>query len=73
MIEIKNGKNGKKLKKEIAILKLKFKDVELRPCHGDEDLRQKDSDLATLRREIYSLEKKVNRFPTFIPCLRARQ
>ena len=48
MIEIKN-KNGKKLKKEIEMLKVKFRDVELRPCHGDEDLRQKDSDLATLR------------------------
>lgn len=72
MTELKEEKSRKKLKKEISILKIKFRDIELRPCYGDEDLKQKDSDLALLRQEIYKLEKEVNQFAIFIPCLKLR-
>jgi hypothetical protein len=72
MAEIKEEKDRKKLRKEINTMKMKFRDIELRPCYGDEDLKKKDSDLTILRQEIYKLEKEVNQFPVFIPCLKFR-
>ena len=60
------------IQKEISILKAEFRSTELRPCYGDADLMKKDSDLASLRQEIYRLEKEVNQFAVYIPCLRSR-
>ena len=65
-------KDSKKIKKKVNILRMKFRDIELRPCHGDKDLRQKDYDLTKLRQEIHRLEKEINQFAILIPCLGTR-
>ncbi|MFC1867288.1 hypothetical protein ACFL0H_04050 [Thermodesulfobacteriota bacterium] len=61
-----NQKSVKRIQKEITRLKEEFKKLEIRPCQGDADIRKKDLDLLTLRREIYELEKEANQFAVFI-------
>lgn len=62
MNEKKNRKRIiKKIQKEIDKLKEDFKRMELRPCHGDADLRQKEKDLEALKEKIRALEKDRDR------------
>ena len=69
MFRFTRVKTRKDVKREINLLKQKFKTVELQPCYGDADLRQKENDLSTLWGEIFNLEKEINNFA--FPVLRA--
>ncbi|MFC1532755.1 hypothetical protein ACFL7M_05260 [Thermodesulfobacteriota bacterium] len=52
---------------ESGIHKLKglLNKIELRPCQGDADLKQKDEEIKMLKRAIYDLEKETNLFEIF--------
>ena len=58
--------NLKEARKELLKLKALLKNIELRPCRGDADLRQKEKEIKMLEREIYDLEKETNRLVLFI-------
>jgi hypothetical protein len=51
-------KTVKQIQKEIEKLRDEYKKMELRPCHGDLDLVQRDKDLGVLKDKIYALEKE---------------
>ena len=51
-------KTVKQIQKEIERLRDEYKKMELRPCHGDSDLVQRDIDLGLLKNKIYALEKE---------------
>ena len=69
MFRLGKMKERKEVKREISLLKQQFKVVELQPCYGDADLRQKENDLTRLWEEIYNLEKEINNFA--FPVLQA--
>lgn len=48
----------KELKKEIEKLRDEYEKIELRPCQGDTDLRQRENELEILKSKIYELEKE---------------
>ena len=60
-------KNLKRIKKELERLKEAYKDVELRPCHGDAELEQKSADFKMLKNEIYELERDINQLVLLLP------
>ena len=60
MTDKKSQKDIKKIKKELYRLKEILKKLELRPCQGDRDLKQKDEEVEILNREIYDLGKETN-------------
>ena len=60
MTDKKSQKDIKKIKKELYRLKEILKKLELRPCQGDRDLKQKDEEVEILNREIYDLVKETN-------------
>ena len=60
MTDKKSQKDIKKIKKELYRLKETLKKLELRPCQGDRDLKQKDEEVEILNREIYNLVKETN-------------
>ena len=62
IIEMKANKN---IQKEIKRLRDELKKVELRPCSGDLELKQKEKDFSTLKREIYEMEREANQFELF--------
>ena len=62
MFRLRKENARKDVKREINLLKQQFKTVELQPCYGDADLRQKESDLSRLWEEIHNLEKEINHF-----------
>ena len=66
MVNKKDQKTVKKIQKEIAVLKEDLKKIELRPCQGDADIKQKDQEMLDLKREIYELEKEANQYAIFI-------
>ena len=51
-------KTVKVIQKEIEKLRDEYKKTELRPCHGDTDLRQRENELEILKSKIYELEKE---------------
>ncbi len=69
MFRLGKMKVRKEVKREISLLKQQFKVVELQPCYGDADLRQKENDLTRLWEEIHNLEKEINHFA--FPVLQA--
>ena len=62
MFRLGKMKERKDVKREISLLKQQFKTVELQPCYGDADLKQKENDLTRLWEEIFNLEKEINHF-----------
>ena len=60
MTDKKSQKDSKKIKKELFRLKEILKKLEIRPCQGDRDLKQKDEEVEILNREIYDLVKETN-------------
>jgi chromosome segregation ATPase len=52
----------KELKKEIEKLRDEYERIELRPCQGDTDLRQRENELEILKSKIYELEKERDTF-----------
>ena len=59
-------KNIKKIQKEIEKLKRHMNKVELQPCHGDAELKEKEQTIKALKREIYELETEANQFAMFV-------
>lgn len=59
----------KRIQKEITRLKVEFKKIELRPCHGDEDLKKKNEELISLKKEIYELEKAANQLSIYMSSM----
>ena len=59
-------KKLKRIQKEIGRFKGELKKMELRPCHGDAELRQKEEDLKIMKREIYELEKEANQLAMYM-------
>jgi len=62
MIDKKTQKKLKQIKKEISQLQKEIKRLKFRPCQNDSDLKQKDTDIKTLRQKIYELEKEHGRY-----------
>jgi hypothetical protein len=58
-------KAGKKIHKEIKRLREELNKVELRPCGGDLELKQKEEEILKLKRDIYELEREANKFELF--------
>ena len=55
----KNAKQRiKKLNKKIQEFEKAYHRMEMRPCKGDKDLKQKDIDLRMLREQIHALERE---------------
>jgi chromosome segregation ATPase len=52
----------KELQKEIEKLRDEYQKVEIRPCRGDADLRQRQNELEILKSKIYELEKERDTF-----------
>ena len=59
-IKIKDGD------KYLIKLREKLNAVELRPCKGDADLKQKDEEIKALKQEIYQIEKENNQITPFM-------
>ena len=66
MMNKKSRKHIKEAQKELHRFKDLLKKIELRPCHGDADLRQKEDEIKMLEHDIYELEKETNRLVLFI-------
>jgi chromosome segregation ATPase len=52
----------KEIQKKLNKLKEDFRKMELRPCHGDADLRQREKDLEILKQRIDALEKERDQY-----------
>lgn len=52
----------KEIQKKLNKLKEDFRKMELRPCHGDADLRQREKDLEILKQRIGALEKERDQY-----------
>jgi cob(I)alamin adenosyltransferase len=66
MINRKSQKNIKEAQKELQRFKDLLKKIELRPCYGDADLKQKENEIKMLEHDIYELEKETNKLVLFI-------
>ena len=69
MAKKKDDKTVKMIQKKIAQLKEELKKIELRPCRGDVDIKQKDQEILTLKHEIYELEKEANQYAMFVSSI----
>ncbi|NLA75319.1 MAG: hypothetical protein GX846_07610 [Deltaproteobacteria bacterium] len=69
MFRLSKGKAKRNVRREISMLKEKFRAVELTPCYGDADLRKKENDLSQIWTEIYNLQKEIDDFAS--PFLQA--
>jgi len=58
MPDKKAKKKIKELNKKIKELEKAFQGLQIRPCKGDKDLKQRDVDLRTLREQIYAVERE---------------
>ena len=56
MPDKKTKQKIKKLNKELQELEKAYHRMEMRPCKGDKELKQKDIDLRLLREQIHALE-----------------
>ena len=52
----------KKIQKEIDKLKKKLPEIELRPCHGDADLAQREKDIKAHKKKIYEMEREIDKY-----------
>jgi hypothetical protein len=51
-------KTVKQIQKEIERLRDEYRKMELRPCHGDLDLIQRDKELDMLKGKTFALERE---------------
>ena len=56
--KISKNKTVRQIQNEIEKLRDEYKKMELRPCQGDTDLRQRENELDILKSKIYELERK---------------
>jgi predicted nucleic acid-binding Zn-ribbon protein len=52
------NKTVRQIQNEIEKLRDEYKKMELRPCQGDTDLRQRENELDKLKSKIYELERE---------------
>ena len=52
------NKTVRQIQNEIEKLRDDYKRMELRPCQGDTDLRQREKELDILKSKIYELERE---------------
>jgi hypothetical protein len=52
------NKTVRQIQNEIEKLRDEYGKMELRPCQGDTDLRQRENELDILKSKIYELEKE---------------
>ena len=52
------NKTVRQIQNEIEKLRDEYKKMELRPCRGDTDLRQRENELDNLKSEIRELERE---------------
>lgn len=52
------NKTVRQIQNEIEKLRDEYKKMELRPCQGDTDLRQRENELDNLKSKIYELERE---------------
>jgi TolA-binding protein len=62
MIDKETQKKLKQIKKQISQLQKEIKRLKFRPCQNDSDLKQKDTDIKTLKGKTYELEKEHDRY-----------
>jgi peptidoglycan hydrolase CwlO-like protein len=60
MVNRKTRKKLKKIQKKIDKLKKEINKIELRPCHTDSELDEKDEEVRILKLGIYELERDAN-------------
>ena len=58
MTDKKTKKKVKELNKKMKELEKAFQRMQICPCKGDKDLKQREVDLRTLREQIYALERE---------------
>jgi hypothetical protein len=56
-----NKKKVKSLKKEIDKLKKTLKRTEIRPCHGDNDLKAREEEILSIEEQIRHLDREYDR------------
>ena len=60
------NKTVRQIQNEIEKLRDEYKKMELRPCQGDTDLRQRENELDILKSKIYELQgERDNRLYTW--------
>ena len=62
MINKLSRKRAKEIQKKIDELRMSLKKMEIRPCQGDLDLKEKEKDITTLKSEIRSLENERDKY-----------
>ena len=62
MVTKLNKKKVKQLKKQVNELKRKLQKMEIRPCQGDADLKEREKDVKALKDQIFSLENESDRY-----------
>jgi chromosome segregation ATPase len=62
MIDKQTRKRLKQIGKKISQLKKQTRKLELRPCHNDAELKQKDQDINALREQVHHLEKEQDTY-----------
>ena len=55
-----NKKEAKKLQKQIANLENLLVRLEIRPCKGDNDIKQKEIEITDLKNQIHSLKNELD-------------
>ena len=62
MVTKLNKKKVKQLKKQVNELKRKLQKMEIRPCQGDADLKQREKDIRALKDKIFLLENESDKY-----------
>ena len=57
-----NKKEAKKIQKQIEDLENKLRRLEIRPCKGDSEIKQKEVEIAELKKQIHSFKNKRDGF-----------
>lgn len=62
MIDKETQKRLKQIGKKISHLEKQIMKLQLRPCHNDSDLKQKDEAIKALREQVHHLEKEQDMY-----------
>ena len=62
MMDKTTKKRMKKIKKEMDLLRKKLRKIEIRPCHGDADLKQKEMEIRSIKDKLLDLEREHDRY-----------
>ncbi len=62
MVNKLRRKRAKGIQKKIDELRMTLKKMEIRPCQGDVDLKEREKDITALKSEIRSLENERDEY-----------